>query len=129
MSLLILVSAVILCGVPVFTAVYLFQKPHGVLAYVYMMLMIVALAASYFTTFRYEYYANSNTRIHGWPVPAVIFQREGPDAPWLDYIGWNAIAAFPANAALYAFIPSLFFFAICRRHRKRHNNETQKLPG
>lgn len=85
----------------------------------YLIALMSSVAGAYFTTFHYVYFANANTRFHGWPVPTVIFQREGPGEPWLDFIGPTAILAYPMNLVLFAFIPALIVLATCaRRHRK-----------
>lgn len=68
--------------------------------------------AAYFTTFYYTYHANANTRFHGWPVPTVIFQRDGPGQPWLDFVGPTVILAYPMNLVLFAFVPALVVFVI-----------------
>jgi len=82
------------------------------------MLYLVALTgsaiAAYDTTFHYTYLANANTRIHGWPVPTVVFQRDGPNEPWLDFVGPTVVLAYPMNVVLYAFIPALVVWAVFR---------------
>ncbi|WP_145176164.1 hypothetical protein [Rubripirellula lacrimiformis] len=61
----------------------------------YLLSLIGGAIAAYITTFRYTYLANANTRFHGWPVPTVIFQRDGPGEPWLDFIGPTIVLAYP----------------------------------
>jgi len=63
--------------------------------------------AAYFTTFRYTYFINANTRIHGWPVPIVIFQRTAAGEPWLDYVGSTSLLAYPLNLVLFMVLPAL----------------------
>ena len=82
----------------------------------------VANIAAYFTTFHYIYFANANTRFHGWPVPTVIFQRDGPDAPWLDFVGPTILLAYPMNLTLFAIIPSIVAVVLARRINNRPNS-------
>ncbi len=37
----------------------------------------------------YSYYSNPNTRIFGWPIPRIVFQRQNPGEHrgFLDYFG------------------------------------------
>jgi len=60
-----------------------------------------------FTTFFVEYRPDKNTRIFGWPVPVVVFQRESTDAPWLDFVGPTVIFGYPMNLLIFAVAPSL----------------------
>ena len=63
--------------------------------------------AAYFTTFRYTYLIKANTRIHGWPVPIVIFQRTAAEEPWLDYVSSTSLLAYPLNLVLFMVLPAL----------------------
>ncbi|WP_145167522.1 hypothetical protein [Rubripirellula lacrimiformis] len=86
----------------------------------YLAALIGSVVAAYFSTFRYTYLANANTRFHGWPVPTVIFQRDGPGEPWLDFVGPTVILAYPMNLVLFAFVPALVVLAVfwfCKRPR------------
>jgi hypothetical protein len=40
---------------------------------------------------------NENTYAHGWPIARVVFQRDSPDGPWRDFIGWTLLLAYPLN--------------------------------
>lgn len=71
-----------------------------------------SVVAAYLTTFHYTYLANANTRFHGWPVPTVIFQRDGPGEPWLDFVGPTVILAYPMNLVLFAIVPALMVLAV-----------------
>ena len=77
-----------------------------------------AAVAAYFTTFHYVHYANENTRFHGWPVPTVIFQRENPSSPWLDFVGPTVVLAYPINVTLFAVLPSAVFLILRCQTRK-----------
>ena len=61
-------------------------------------LMLTGLAYAF--TFHYVYSPNANTRIHGWPVPYIVFQRDAPGEPWLDFVGPTLLLAFPINLVL-----------------------------
>ncbi|MFG0254075.1 MAG: hypothetical protein ACF787_03095 [Rhodopirellula sp. JB053] len=74
--------------------------------------LIGSVVTAYLTTFHYTYLANANTRFHGWPVPTVIFQRDGPGEPWLDFVGPTIVLAYPMNLVLFAFVPSLIVLAV-----------------
>ncbi|TWU48953.1 hypothetical protein Poly51_48570 [Rubripirellula tenax] len=93
------------------------------------LLFLAALAASvvaaYLTTFHYTYLANANTRFHGWPVPTVIFQRDGPGEPWLDFVGPTVILAYPMNLVLFSFVPAMFVLAVFvfRKRSRLHSPE------
>ena len=75
----------------------------------YLVCSLTSAAAAYFTTYHYVYYANANTRLHGWPVPVIVFQRDSPTAPWLDFVGPTVALAYPMNFILFALLPSLVF--------------------
>ena len=85
----------------------------------YLGWFLAAATAAYFTTFRYIYYSNPNTRFHGWPVPCVVFQRDSPTSPWLDFVGPTVILAYPMNLILYALLPSIVVLFFARRLQSR----------
>jgi hypothetical protein len=88
----------------------LLRSPLGVPTWVgafYLLTSVGGAVAAYFTTFRYTYFANANTRLHGWPIPRVIFQRGGPSEPWLDLIGPTIVLAYPINFVLFAITPAI----------------------
>jgi hypothetical protein len=66
----------------------------------------------FLSTFQYEFFLNENTRVQGWPVPIIIFQRDNADAPWLDFVG------YPLNFCIFMLIPSVVFLALVYRHRR-----------
>ena len=93
----------------------------------YLFALTGSIVAAYVTTFRYSYLANANTRYYGWPVPTVIFQRDGPNEPWLDYVGPTVILAYPMNLVLFAFIPAtvvLVSFFFHKRSQMQSRNAT-----
>ena len=53
----------------------------------YFLVVVLAFIAAFLITSFFSYYSNSNTHIFGWPIPRVIFQRDTPTSPWLDYVG------------------------------------------
>jgi hypothetical protein len=79
--------------------------------------------ATIVTTGYFSYYSNPNTHVFGWPIPRVIFQRDTPDSPWLDYVGPTVALAYPMNFILYMFIPSVIFVLLSRRRRHEARNE------
>lgn len=80
----------------------------------YLLALCGCTIASYFTTFRYTYPADANTRFRGWPVPTVIFQRDGPNEPWLDYVGPTVVLAYPMNLVLFAILPAFLVLFVYR---------------
>lgn len=73
---------------------------------------MLALVAAWWSTFRYVYFADANTRLHGWPVPCIVFQRDTTDGPWRDYVGPTVLFALPMNFSLY-FLPfAIVFLAV-----------------
>ncbi len=86
----------------------------------YLLSLIGNAIAAYITTFRYTYLANANTRFHGWPVPTVIFQRDGPDEPWLDFVGPTVVLAYPMNLVLFSIIPAILVLVSFYFHNRAH---------
>jgi len=62
---------------------------------------LIVIGISYIYTFYYIYYPDTNTRVHGWPIPVVIFQRSAPGERWLDFVGWTTVFGFPLNLILF----------------------------
>lgn len=81
----------------------------------YFSFFVADVIAAYFSTYRYIYYTNPNTRFHGWPIPWVIFQRDSATEPWLDFVGPTIILALPINFILFALLPSLAVIILSRR--------------
>ncbi len=65
-----------------------------------LLLIIPAVVGSYFSSFHFQYYLNPNTQVAGWPIPLAIFQRDTPNGPWIDYVGWVTDFAFPMNCVI-----------------------------
>ena len=91
----------------------------------YWVLGIIASVAAYGTTFQYVYYANSNTRVEGWPVPIVVFQRQDADSPWADFVGPTTVLGYPINVALFMALPCIVLLGAkllrSRRKLSRHD--------
>ena len=88
---------------------------------------MAAAAAAYVTTFHYSYFPNENTRINGWSVLLIIFQRDSPEDQWLDFVGPTVFFALPMNFILYAFLPSLALLIFARVVRSRAPNSRAEL--
>ena len=80
----------------------------------YLAVAFVAAVSAVWITTSFSYFSNPNTRIIGWPVPRVIFQRDTPSSDWLDYIGPTMVLAYPMNFILYMLVPSLVLIVISR---------------
>ena len=101
-------------------AVFSSRQQSRTLRGLFAVIIVAAFVAAFFTTFYYDYYSNPNTRMFGWPIPRVVFQRTGPDAPWLDFVGWITFGAYPINSVLFLFVPSIIFLVLARRNRAKH---------
>lgn len=100
-------------------AVIFQPRPSGRVASLYFITSLLALVAAFLVTSFFSYYPNQNTHIFGWPVPRVIFQRDTPTSPWLDYVGPTILLAYPMNFVVCMCLPSVAFIisAILRRKR------------
>ena len=65
-----------------------------------VLLSLAVCATAWWTTYRYKYWVDPNTEFHGWPVPTVVFQRESPDSPFLDFVGLGIVIGWPLNTLL-----------------------------
>jgi hypothetical protein len=109
-------------AVIVWSAVFVFRGLAGTTArQIYIAVAIGIGATAYWSTFHYVYFWNANTRMHGWPVPYIIFQRDEADTRWDDFVGPTTVLALPMNFILFMFVPSLAFLgiALLKLHHKR----------
>ena len=67
----------------------------------YLFLTSLLFCTSTYFTCGFRYYSNANTRVHGWPVPGVIFQREDESAEWLDFINPFWPVTYLVNLTLF----------------------------
>jgi hypothetical protein len=88
----------------------------------YSAAVLAAGVVAALTSFQYEYFPNANTRICGWPVPTVIFQRENADAHWDDFVGPLTVLSYPLNLAIFLSLPSVAFLAFALKQTR------SKLP-
>jgi hypothetical protein len=91
----------------------------SVVGALYWLVAFVAALGSLYMTGFHSYFANPNTHVHGWPIPRVVFQRDGPDSPWLDFIGPTIILAYPMNFLLFMLVPSVVFMVLAKREQRR----------
>ena len=97
----------------------------------YFLIVLLAFIAVFLVTSFFSYYSNPNTHVFGWPVPRVIFQRDTPTSPWLDYVGPTILLAYPMNFILYMFFPSvavIIFILLWRRQDRRQRPNTALEP-
>jgi len=85
----------------------------------YFVTLILSVFAAVYTTFFVEYNLDENTRVFGWPIMTVIFQRKSVNDPWLDFVGPTTILAYPMNVALFLFIPSIVVLVCSQTHAFR----------
>ena len=73
----------------------------------YITISAIVACCAYWATYDYDYYQDSNTHVHGWPVPTIIFQRDNAASPWLDFVGPTMVLGLPMNFILFMLVPSL----------------------
>lgn len=104
--LLGLLLILLLFGAPVLAlgglAVLGRRTPKGA-RMVYGLAALMGVAMAYGLTYHYEYMANANTRVCGWPIPYVVFQRADATANWADFVGGIFTIAYSINLALFLF--------------------------
>jgi hypothetical protein len=122
-SLIILFLAMVV--IDIWAAIRVMFRPGlaGWLGVSYWVGVILALVATVWMTGFFSYYTNPNTHVFGWPIPRVIFQRDTPDSPWLDFIGPTIILAYPINLVVFLFVPSLICILLSRRQKHETRNE------
>lgn len=85
----------------------------------YLGVSAAILVVAFWTSCCYEYSPDDNTRVQGWPVALVVYQRDDANSPWLDYVGFTTLFGLPMNFIIFMFIPSyLFLVADYVRQRK-----------
>jgi hypothetical protein len=89
---------------------------------IYILMTAVITVLAFWSTFWIVYFSGPNTRIEGWPVPTIIFQRDDANSPWLDYIGPTLLLGLPMNWILFMFVPSLAFLGISYLPFRRDND-------
>ncbi|MGO8763746.1 MAG: hypothetical protein ACLQSR_01265 [Limisphaerales bacterium] len=94
------------------------------LGFFYFLVVLLAFMVAFLMTSSYSYYANPNTHIFGWPIPRVIFQRDTPTSPWLDYVGTISALSYPMNFVLYMFFPSVVAVILILLLRRRDQKLT-----
>lgn len=83
-------------GIPIGGSIYILRKAGRILRRSLVAMILLSIPISiWLTHIRVQY--NENTYAFGWPIPRVVFQRDSPDGPWLDFIGWTLILAYPLN--------------------------------
>jgi len=124
MAILLLIVFLLMVAVDVWAAIAaMFQhRLSGWLRSSYFVIALLAFVAAFLVTSFFSYYSNPNTHIFGWPIPRVVFQRDTPTSPWLDYVGPTIVLAYPMNFVVYMFVPSVFFIILAMRQR-RHKHE------
>ena len=106
------------------TPFHLFRAARGsrALKLIYVIAFTTCIIAAFQMTFRYIYYWDSNTRVHGWPFFCVIWQRKDANSQWLDFVGLISVLAFPLNFLVFLMPPS--FLVLCTswwQHRRKPN--------
>ena len=103
--IVIFIGMTIILGVPGII-IYVIRKTKY--SWVKSVLLLLAVGVvTWYMTYRYKYMPHEDKKIHGWPVPSLIFQRSASDGRWLDYVGPNVILAYPINYIFYLSIPTL----------------------
>jgi hypothetical protein len=115
MTLVWLAVGVLLFTVPFLSLLVMIWQRSWRLVGIYGCAAGVALIVGWLMTYRCEYFVDGNTKAFGWPLPYVVFQRDTPDGPWLDYTGWTTTWAFPIHSLMVLFFPSVFLLFYARR--------------
>lgn len=108
--MLIIILGFLLAAIAVIVAIAkaIRNRASYLIRNIYLGFNILAGVVTFYTTFFYSFFRNSNTEIYGWPVPIVIFQRTDKDSPWLDFVG-PGLFSYPMNFILFSILPSLMF--------------------
>jgi len=125
MYMIIYVGFAAAVAVDVWAAIaVIFQRRFTIwLVSLYFVITFLVFASAWQGTFHFGYYSNPNTQIAGWPIPSVIFHRDTPTSPWLDYVGPTTALACPMNFVIFMVIPSVVFIILAMR-RRRQKHET-----
>jgi len=94
----------------------------------YFLVVLLAFIAAFLVTTFFSYYSDANTHVFGWPIPRVIFLRDTPTSPWLDYVGPTIVFAYPMNFFLYMFIPSVAAIVAILLWGRRHRRQRPDAP-
>jgi hypothetical protein len=121
LSLLVFIAIV---AVEVWAIIAMMFRPgvSGWLRFSYWLVTLLVLVATVAMTGFFSYYWNPNTHVFGWPIPRVIFQRDTPTSPWLDFVGPTIVLAYPMNFILYMFVPSVVFLWVAWRRKDETRN-------
>lgn len=87
-------------------------EAKGWLRVVFVGLLLLSGGAAYWLTYKYQYFPNGNTRVYGWPIPWIVFQRHSPNDPFLDFVGPTYLLALPMNFLLFTLPISLTFLIL-----------------
>jgi hypothetical protein len=122
----ILVLLLLVC-VPIGGTIYVLLRKKKWISLILVAILVLSIPISIAMTERRVEY-NENTYAYGWPVPRVVFQRESPEDPYRDFVGWTIIFAYPLNYLLAIFVPVLGCSAgVLLLSRKEKNRMSQ--PG
>lgn len=117
-EIIVIIAFLLMVAVVIRAAVIGFsRRTSRRLRMIYFGYVAVIVPVAYYTTFHFNYYANANTRMFGWPIPMYAFQRHDASSPWLDFVGPPVFIAYPLNLLLFIFLPSLVILFIARRSR------------
>jgi hypothetical protein len=122
---LLLFAFLAIIAVDIWAAVAVMCRPQfckGSCA-LYWLVVLLMIVTTVVMTGCFSYYSNPNTHVFGWPIPHVVFQRDTPDSPWLDYVGPTVVLAYPMNFVIFMFIPSAIFVLLSRR--RKHEARTE----
>jgi len=127
MDSIILIGIILaLVGVPVGGGIYVLRRGGKIIRRLLLAVLIVAIPlAIVLTQMRVQW--NENTFAYGWPVPTVVFQRDSPEGPWLDFIGWTMFLAYPLNYLALVVSPVILslivlVFQMCKENRNKPAN-------
>ena len=117
----------LLVSVPIGGTVYVFLRKKKWISLILVAVLVLGIPISIaMTNRRVEY--NENTYAYGWPVPVVVFQRESPEDPYRDFVGWTTILAYPLNYLIAIWIPVAAYSSGAIWHARRRKNQKSQ-PG
>ena len=123
MGILVLLVFLVVAIVVIVASIYIYTREKGrTLKMVLILVLIVALPLTWYMTSIYKWEWNENTYTYGCPVPQVVFQRNSPEDPWLDFVGPTIILAYPMNYILYVLPPVVVLLVLSLVANRKPNN-------
>lgn len=85
----------------------------------YLGCLVATSIVACFMTLRFRYSPGPDIRVHGWPTPTVVFQRDSANSAWVEFVDPLYRFAIPLNLAYLLSVPSIVFLVLLRRRAVR----------